>query len=325
MLTSKDILERTGISRATLNNYIAGGLIARPEVLQPSREDGDAPRIGYFPDDTVERIATIQRLKQQGWSIGRIAEHFSRPAAAAAAPSPEPGPAERQAPAPSALRGPPVLTQLAVVVATLHDRPGWWLRLPAEEYFELLGEVWTALEPIFRRRQGVLGRHPDEGLVAYFSAGTAASQAWNAVTAAEEARAAMQGLSRRWRAAKGWDVELQMAIGIDAGEDWMGATAAGELRVLGEAAERAEQISRCSRAGAVVATRRVLAKLAPDARRLVVYGAPRGQAEGHVLATFGRLGDFFAPAGVPPRFAELAVAEILQVKTDAAGPAAAGL
>ena len=48
MLSSKEVLERTGISRATLNNYIGSGLIARPEVLPPGPEHGAAPRIGYF-------------------------------------------------------------------------------------------------------------------------------------------------------------------------------------------------------------------------------------------------------------------------------------
>ena len=52
LLTSKEIIERTGISRATLNNYISSGLVARPQVLPPNPQDGGAPRIGYFPDDT---------------------------------------------------------------------------------------------------------------------------------------------------------------------------------------------------------------------------------------------------------------------------------
>ena len=56
MLTSKEIIERTGISPATLNNYIASGLVPRPQVLPPGPEHGDAPRIGYFPDGTIARI-----------------------------------------------------------------------------------------------------------------------------------------------------------------------------------------------------------------------------------------------------------------------------
>ena len=89
MLTSKEVLERTGISRATLNNYIGCGIVARPEILQPQPQDGGAPRIGYFPDDVVARIEEIQRLKREGWSMTRITERF----AGAPKPAADAGPA----------------------------------------------------------------------------------------------------------------------------------------------------------------------------------------------------------------------------------------
>ena len=93
MLSSKEVLEKTGISRATLNNYIASGIVPRPEVLPPGPQDGGAPRIGYFPPEIVERIEEIQRLKREGWSLTRITEHFTggvaptRPAPAPQHPS----------------------------------------------------------------------------------------------------------------------------------------------------------------------------------------------------------------------------------------------
>ena len=91
MLTSKEIIERTGISRATLNNYIASGLVPRPQVLPPGPEHGAAPRIGYFPDDTIARVEAIQRLKREGWSIARIAEHLAaHPPGQGPAPVPTP-------------------------------------------------------------------------------------------------------------------------------------------------------------------------------------------------------------------------------------------
>lgn len=87
MLTSKEVLERTGISRATLNNYISWGVVPRPDVLPPEPQDGAAPRIGYFPEETVKRIEEIQRLKREGWSISRIAEHFAAAPPSASAPA----------------------------------------------------------------------------------------------------------------------------------------------------------------------------------------------------------------------------------------------
>lgn len=90
MLTSKEVLEKTGISRATLNNYIGGGIVPKPQVLPPEPRDGAAPRIGYFPEEIVERIAEIQRLKSEGWSMARITEHFAEGRAAPSAAAPVP-------------------------------------------------------------------------------------------------------------------------------------------------------------------------------------------------------------------------------------------
>ena len=89
MLTSKEVLEKTGISRATLNNYISWGIVPRPEVLPPEPQDGAAPRIGYFPDDVVDRVEEIQRLKKQGWSITTITEHFGGQTPNVAASNPQ--------------------------------------------------------------------------------------------------------------------------------------------------------------------------------------------------------------------------------------------
>lgn len=102
LLTSKDILERTGISRATLNNYISWGIVARPDVLAPEPKDGSAPRIGYFPEAVVKRIEEIQRLKKEGWSIQRITEHFG---GTKAAPGIEPAPRTATPKAPAASPG----------------------------------------------------------------------------------------------------------------------------------------------------------------------------------------------------------------------------
>lgn len=492
MLTSKEIIERTGISRATLNNYIASGLVPRPQVLPPGPQDGAAPRIGYFPDDTIARVETIQRLKQQGWSITRIAEHFAAnppvaatapvaaapapvpqaaiPAAAARVALPQPAPAvdadptlrmwlanarhpaylvndafrlvwrneaarrepwlagaalagsifaplleleeaagrdallrlhlaiarERsasadlfrdlapqqaarlealyrntaqadaglvaqvqvpaaggrparvayavqfregvlfayapadselaraEAPAPAA----PVLTPVAIVVTSLQDAAGLWVKLTAQEYFELLNEVGVELDRIFRKNHGQPGRQAGEVLVCYFlPQGEGGSYFWNALAAAQQTRAAMRQVSRRWQARKSWDVELCMNIGIDEGQEWMGTLGAGELRVLGDAAERAAQMSRASRMGAVLLTRSLVGKLgAPDRQRLT-YGVRRlDGGDAPLLFTFARLADLAAPATVPAPVADLAVAELLDLNfpNSNTGPGSAG-
>lgn len=86
MLTSKELLEKTGISRATLNNYIARGFLPKPVVAQPEVRGGNRPRqIGYFPDETLACIEHIQRLKSEGLSMDEIASRL-----VASAPPEEP-------------------------------------------------------------------------------------------------------------------------------------------------------------------------------------------------------------------------------------------
>jgi adenylate cyclase len=480
LLTSKEIIERTGISRATLNNYIASGLVPRPQVLPPGPEHGAAPRIGYFPDDTVARVEEIQRLKREGWSIARIAEQLAahppgqQPAAISSAPaaggslaaptyapratalpaslahlgaqvahpaylvndsfrivwandqarsdalSPlaqrsavegssafsqliaveqargsdallrfhlqvarargataglfrdlpsteasrlqrlldeaqpgEPGlvmqaalpagdgiparsvyavqfregvlfayaPQQEGAFAPAlGARMEPTVTPVAVLVSTLQDASGLWVKLTAQEYFELLNEVWAELDRIFRRHRGRAGPQGGEVLVCYFLPQADSSYLWNALAAAHQTRDAMRQVSHRWQVRKGWDVELSMNIGVDEGQEWMGVVGAargeGALRVVGDTADHAEQLSRVSRMGAILVTRSLLGKLPTDDRQRLTFGVPRlegARSDAPVLFTFARLADMAAPSPVPARFADLAVAELLDL------------
>ena len=87
MLTSREVLRRTGISRATLNNYIALGILPRPLVGGPEPGSGNVRRIGYFEDYVIERIGDVQRLKREGLTMSDIAGRFARPGAGAEQPA----------------------------------------------------------------------------------------------------------------------------------------------------------------------------------------------------------------------------------------------
>ena len=76
LITSKDIIEKTGISRATLNNYIKLGILPKPIVRRPGPEEKGVKQIGYFPADVLERILKVKLLKQQGNSMEDIAQMF---------------------------------------------------------------------------------------------------------------------------------------------------------------------------------------------------------------------------------------------------------
>jgi len=79
LVTSKEIIEKTGISRATLNNYIKLGILPKPIVGRPrsGRQEG-VRQIGYFPPESLECIFKVKLLKTQGHSIADIAAMFRK-------------------------------------------------------------------------------------------------------------------------------------------------------------------------------------------------------------------------------------------------------
>jgi len=344
VLTSKEVLEKTGISRATLNNYISWGVVARPDVLPPGPQDGAAPRIGYFPDSIVERIEEVQRLKRDGWSITRIAEHFGAPVPAAPSQGtvkaaarivedvpahpvsgsadvpPRPVPADRGTDGVTR-KHIPTLTEVAVLVTGLQDAGRLWSELPAQEYFELIDQIWLTVDPIFRRHRGAHGKHPGEGMTCYFLPQPDSSYLLNALVAAQETREAMRRVSKEWQLRKRWATELFVNTGIDEGQEWLGTLRSGpqaELTVIGDAATHAVLISNFSRNGAIWATRNLVGKLRAEERRRLKYGVRRKGSDGRdlfVLSTFSRVENLTDPAGsdAPRAAARLPIAEIIDV------------
>ncbi|MFC1580921.1 MerR family transcriptional regulator [Thermodesulfobacteriota bacterium] len=76
LITSKEVIEKTDISRATLNNYIKIGIIPAPVVMRPKDMMGRTKKIGYFPYEVLERIQEVKRLKKQGLSMAQIGARF---------------------------------------------------------------------------------------------------------------------------------------------------------------------------------------------------------------------------------------------------------
>jgi class 3 adenylate cyclase/DNA-binding transcriptional MerR regulator len=75
MLSSLEVMQISGISRATLHNYIALGLLPKPLVRNPGDDQRTTARqIGYFPPEVLERIERIRSSKKQGMAMADIAQ-----------------------------------------------------------------------------------------------------------------------------------------------------------------------------------------------------------------------------------------------------------
>jgi class 3 adenylate cyclase/DNA-binding transcriptional MerR regulator len=526
MLTSREVLRRTGISRATLNNYIALGILPRPLVGGPEPGSGNVRRIGYFEDYVIERIGDVQRLKREGLTMSDIAGRFARPGAGAEQParapavnggephpavtylprpapaptSPPPGPAATARETPRVVmpgrplrltiddlphpaymvsnnfelewwnteaaneifhrrqgldpesearnvfrllldsqaafadaewrealrlhigvaknrmaaanfvrlvpaigiervellnrlyaetepiakrhivqaavrlhdprgklvaydvfasffregvlfaylprgesadslieflarreqvirdllrRQLPVLTHLAVLVADLDGSAGFATELPPEEYFQLVNDVWSATEPVFRSYYGTHGKHRGDGLVYFFLPQPDCNYVKNAADCACELREAMRRLSRDWQLKRAGIGELRLNIGLNEGYEWFGSfhgASSVDFTVLGGTVDLARDLAVLARDGAINATRRMINVLDAEARKALRYGVRRRDAAGNdivVPSTFVRVEDWIdldAPAS--QRFAgirSLAFAEITDV------------
>jgi class 3 adenylate cyclase/DNA-binding transcriptional MerR regulator len=76
-ISSTTLLARTGISRATLNNYINMGMISPPIVRKPDDPASKARQIGYFRDTTVDTIERIRLYKKAGRAMKDIGSLLS--------------------------------------------------------------------------------------------------------------------------------------------------------------------------------------------------------------------------------------------------------
>ena len=190
----------------------------------------------------------------------------------------------------------PVLTHLAVLVADLQESVKICSELPPEEYFELVNQIWSAMEPIFRRYYGTYGKHAGDGMVYYFFPQPDCSYVMNGLVAAQEMRAAMQRISKQWQLRKGWSRELYLNTGLNEGQEWLGTfqTASHvEFTVLGDTINHAARLSDFARYGAVWATKNYMGKLSTEQRQRVKFGVRRTAEQGRevfVASTYANVG-----------------------------------
>ena len=464
MLNSKQLIEKTGISRATLNNYVALGILPNPIVKPPESDATRATRLGYFPDEALERIQLVQKLKKEGMSIADIARKLAKPDRQYPAAIPVtsensnskasqgreplsrlsvelsvdnfPGPAymvnnnfeliwwndaavkslfncEEEMPGdlvsrnllgllfdsfrdlddtrlieylrphlevakkrlshqtlikiyssltaeelslieclfssagtlgkdpiihfPISLAQPdgtdvpcdlyvcfyregilftysplsvendfllnflaqrnqvirellrkrkPYLSHVAVMVADLQHSTRICLELPAEEYFELINNIWQESEPIFRKYYGTYGKHAGDGMVYYFFPQPDCDYIFNAVQCAIELQEMTRRLSQKWQTRKGWFNEIMLNIGLNEGQEWFGTFHAGahvEFTVLGETINQAARISEFARNGSIWVTKGMLNQVPREFRNRIHFGIPRRIGDGEFV------------------------------------------
>jgi class 3 adenylate cyclase len=216
-----------------------------------------------------------------------------------------------------------VLTDVAVMVADLQSSVRICSELPPEEYFELINQIWSTMEPIFRRYYGTHGKHVGDGMVYYFFPQPDSNHVYNALCCANQVREAMRKISKEWQLRKNWLNELYLNTGINEGQEWLGVFHVEtkiEFTVLGDTINHAARLSDFARQGALWATKNLMGKLSVQERDKVRFGVRRQGPQQHevfVKSSYSRVSelvDLSSPRNEKLRdISALAVTEIMEV------------
>jgi len=217
----------------------------------------------------------------------------------------------------------PVLTHVAVLVTDLQHSTKICSELPPDEYFELINQIWTTVDPIFRRHYGTYGKHAGDGMVYYFFPQPDCSYVFNSLLAAHELCAAMRRLSKEWQLRKGWTNELYLNTGLNEGQEWLGTFQSAthvEFTVLGDTINQAARLSDFARFGVVWATKKLMGKLTSEEREQIKYGVRRRTSEGQDIlvnstySTVANLTDLNTGRGEKLKdIAQLPITEIIEI------------
>ena len=189
----------------------------------------------------------------------------------------------------------PYLTPLAVLVADLQGSVKICAELPPEEYFELINDIWGAMEPKLRKYYATHGKHVGDGMVYYFFPQPDCNYVLNAVRCAQEMKDVMKEISRTWKKRKNWLNDLQLNIGLVEGQEWFGTYQTPthiEFTVLGDTINQAGRLSDFAQGGSVWVTKAMLSQVPAKDRGAISYGIRRKDEHGAEMLipeTFSRI------------------------------------
>ena len=267
-ISSVDILKKSGLSRATLNNYIKMGILPQPIVKRPDDNTvSKAKQMGYFPFsvlDTLEKIIqyktegrrmaeictllTLKSIRSSGgilnsepagdtgrmFSQKRLSDYGHESEELFSLRDTQPGTLStdtvtKRDPRILFRQGAPILVSFSVLAAELQNATKICAELPPEEYFSLIRRIWKSTTLLFKKYFGIYGKHTGNGRVFYFLMDGDSSYLMNAIVCALELREMMKKMSYEWKMNGSCLEDLYLNIGISEGQEFIGTIAAAPV------------------------------------------------------------------------------------------------
>lgn len=180
----------------------------------------------------------------------------------------------------------PYLTGVTVMVADVQNSIKICSELPAEEYFELINNIWQESAPIFRKFYGTYGKHAGDGMVYYFFPQLDCDYKLNAIQCSLDLQKMMKKITQQWQSRKGWFSDIFLNIGLNEGQEWFGSYHAGdhvEFTVLGETINYTSRISDFARSGSIWTTKSMLNQIPQGKREKINFGITRKAHNGESI------------------------------------------
>lgn len=317
-ISSKEVLEKTGITRVTLHNYIKLGIIPSPIIGPPRDGKAKTRKIGYFPSDVIETISLIKKYKKDGYSLGMIAQKLSEDGLKKKFIDSDQhntngkegtnqlkvinngqekrDPFSEKQINPLPFNKLPAFCSLVIIVAELHNAAKFLSQLHPSEFFELISQVWSAVAVSFEKCHGRSGKQVGDGIVSYFLAEPQESyrHILSAVRCVFEIRKKIADIDAEWKVRKKWDDTLRVNIGIHEGREWVGhIPPINQIVALGDTAKIAGLLSDFACEGSLWVSKHMLSLLPPEFQKGLVFGIRRPSPEGEMFIanTFSRIMD----------------------------------
>lgn len=267
MISSKYIIEKSGISRASLNNYIRLGILPRPVVKKGGKDDPETRHLGFFPDSALENIGEVRRLKKEGMSMRDIADTFkqNRPATERDVPVQKQSPPEvavvETSDAASWRDAVVLQVHFCVMAVAVSGRGQLKTALPAETYVRLLGDLWQ----LFAASAHKFGSFSMGGNQAawqfFFKAENNPRYREQALACSVELLEKMKEFDRQWLQSIGWPLGCNLQIGVSSGYGFLGLVGTGFNMVLfssDDAGATADKLATAAGSGRVLASKELL-------------------------------------------------------------------
>lgn len=287
LISSLELQAKTGISRATMNNYIKMGIIPKPLIKKPNDKTIKAKKIGYFYDSALEAVNQVRLYKKEGRSMKEIAVRFFQT-------TNEPhenddivkksndmatGKNDRQAVYHGIIPlDTPSFRKFAVLSACLNNSSRICAELPADIYFKILTQLRRITEEIFKKHHCIIKKNSGDKIICYFFKDIDNNYLINAISCAAGLRKRMININYELETNKEWLNNIFLNIGICEGEEYIGVISSpftDEIITIGNSECYAISLCEAGEPGSILTTKNLINKMSEFEKQKIRYGIRR--------------------------------------------------